>query len=67
MKIHELIEKLEGYNPDAEFDIIVNNRSHNAIILLTGSSEGCTKETADTVSFYIEELNTSEGEVGGDV
>lgn len=57
--VQEIINKLQEYNPDAEFRLIVNNYPID-FSFTYGSSEGCTKTNADTVSFYVDSMNVSE-------
>ena len=59
MKLKELIEKLEPYNPEADVCVMANNRDY-PFTLAYGSSEGVTPETASNVSFCVDELNTYE-------
>lgn len=61
MKVQELVEMLYEYNPDADIFVCAHNK-HIPFTLSYGSSEGVTKETADVVSFYVDELNNGESE-----
>ena len=51
MKIKELIEKLNEYNPEAIFGICINGRplNENQYEICYGSSEGVTKKNYDDV------------------
>jgi hypothetical protein len=59
MKVKELRKKLKEYNQDADVDVIVYNRQQN-FSLCFGGCDGGTKLTADSVSFYVDELCQSE-------
>ncbi len=59
LKVSQLIEKLGEYNPDADVDVIAMNRSQD-FSMSWGGGDGCPKETCDSVSFYVDELNQSE-------
>lgn len=61
MTIRELIKKLGEYNPEARVDVIAHNRSEEFSIVF-GGAEGDTKETTDSVSFYVDQLCDSEQE-----
>ena len=52
MKVKEIIEKLQGYNPDAEFRVIDDNARQVGFCLSFGNAEGATPETADDVCLY---------------
>ncbi len=54
--VAELMEKLAAYNPTATIQVIANHLPQD-FSLCYGSSEGCTKETCETVSLYIDHLN----------
>ena len=51
MKIKELVETLNEYNPEAIFSICINGRplEDNQYEFCYGSSEGVTKKNCDTV------------------
>ena len=51
MKIKELIEKLNEYNPEAIFGICINGRplKENQYEICYGSSEGVTKKNCEDV------------------
>ena len=48
MTVKELIEKLDGYNQQAEVKVVAHNTMSDFDITF-GTSEGCEKETCDTV------------------
>ena len=56
LTVKELIKILLDYNMDAPITAIVNNRHYN-FTMTFGGSEGVSKETAEEVAFYIDELN----------
>lgn len=51
MTIKELIEKLNEYNPEAEFGICIDGQplKENQCELCYGSSEGVTEKNCDSV------------------
>lgn len=53
MKVYELIEKLNKYNPKADIGICVNGMPKEFEICY-GTSEGCTPATCDSVDFMID-------------
>lgn len=59
MKVKDLVEKLEQYNPEAEMNAIADNKRWS-FTLAYGNSEGCKKENCETVSIYVDDLNKSE-------
>lgn len=59
MTVKDLIERLEEYNPDAEIRVVAHCLPHD-FSLAYGSSEGVTKETAESVSLYVDSLCTNE-------
>ena len=59
MKIREVIELLQGVNPEAEFDVIALNRKQT-FTWSHGGGEGCTRKNCDNFGPYLEELNISE-------
>lgn len=61
MNVEEFIEKLREYNPKAKIEVIAQNRAHE-FSMAYGSSEGVTKETCESVSLYVDDLNNSESE-----
>ena len=61
MKLKNLMEQLRGYNQEAEVSVVVDNQSEN-FSLAFGNSEGVTKETCETISFYVDGLNDDEQE-----
>jgi hypothetical protein len=52
MKVKELIKKLNEYNPEANFYVIVNSYPKDFEICF-GTSEGCTKENCDSVDIMV--------------
>ncbi|MGN0173975.1 MAG: hypothetical protein ACI39F_06000 [Acutalibacteraceae bacterium] len=60
MKVKEFIEKLNKYNKNADFNIVVNGCPKDFEICY-GSSEGCTHANCDCVDLMVdtvaEELN----------
>ena len=60
MKVKELIEKLQAFNPEAETNVIVHNHVELYSITWDGGPEGETKETCKEVSFYIDRLCQNE-------
>ena len=52
MKVKELIEKLNTYNPDATIEVVVNGYPEEFEICY-GYSEGCTKESCENVSLHV--------------
>ena len=59
MKVKELIEKLNTYNPDANIDVVVNGYPKEFEICY-GCAEGCTKENCECVSLHV---NTCEEQI----
>lgn len=53
MKVYELIEKLNKYNPKADVEICVNGKPTEFEIGY-GTSEGCTPATCDSVHFMVD-------------
>lgn len=56
MKVKDVIRELQNYNQEAEMSVIVNFKKYN-FGLSFGSNEGVTRETANDVNFYVNELN----------
>ena len=52
MKVKELINKLKEYNPEAEFNIIVDYYAKPFEICI-GCSDGCTNKTCENVDFVV--------------
>lgn len=50
--VQTLINKLQEYNPDAKAQVVVDCYPQPFVVTF-GSSEGCTKQTADTVSLTV--------------
>jgi len=63
MKVSELMERLGKYNPDADVDVVANNKGHE-FSFAYGNSEGCTIENCETVSLWVDSLNDG-GESAG--
>ena len=59
MKVHEFIEKLNGYNPKAEIEILIGNYPREFSIKF-GGSEGCTDKSCDFVCLEVIGYNISE-------
>jgi hypothetical protein len=57
MKLHELIEKLKEFNPDAEVSVIAHCREYNFTLTW---GVGCTKKDTDRMALYVDELCTNE-------
>ena len=57
LKVSELIEQLEEYNPDV---VIAHGRCQEFSLSWGGGDEGETKEDCHHVSFYVDALNQSE-------
>jgi hypothetical protein len=64
MKVKELIEKLNRFNPEAETSVIVNNQPELYSITF-GGPEGSTKENCEDVNFYVDHLCSNEVMHGG--
>lgn len=62
MKVKELIRELSNYNLEADVDIVAHCRGWKDYTIAYGTSDGCTKANCDTVSLYIDELQTQEME-----
>ncbi len=61
MLVKELIAKLFEYNQEANVKVTVHDEMCDFSISY-GTSEGCTKETADVVDFCVDKLNTQDKE-----
>lgn len=61
MKVRELIDELGEVNQEAEIEVIVHNYPRDFEICF-GGSDGCDKETCDSVSIYANEFNEKEKE-----
>ena len=59
MKVHEAITELLKYNQQAELNVVAHHKAYD-FTFSYGSSEGCTKQTADSVSLYVDELCQNE-------
>lgn len=59
LKVKELIQKLQEYNQEAEIYVIAHNKGYQFSITY-GGSDGVTKETCESVSFYIDDLSSAE-------
>lgn len=62
MKVKELLEKLGEFNPKADVEVVAFCRRY-AFSLSWGISEGVTKKTAESVSFYVDELCSTENQL----
>lgn len=60
MKIKDLLDELAIYNPEAEFEIYVNNKPAEFEICY-GSSEGVTPATCDDVTVFVNSTADVEG------
>jgi len=56
MKVKELIEKLQAFNPEAETGVIAHNYNESYSITWGGGLEGETKENCKEVNFYVDRL-----------
>ena len=61
MKVKELTEKLKDYNQDAEVVVTAHCRDEE-FSLCFGGGDGGAKNTASTVSFYVDSLCGSESQ-----
>ena len=59
MKNRDLIKKLLEFNMDAEVEILALNKAF-PFTFTWGGAEGVSKENAESISFYIEELMKAE-------
>lgn len=59
MKVRELVEHLNEYNPNADIKVMAHSRGY-AFTMAYGSSEGTTPLTAETVCLYVDELMSKE-------
>lgn len=55
MKNKDLIEELKKCNPEAEMFVVAYNRQYNFSLAWGGRGEGCEKEDAPEISFYVDE------------
>lgn len=55
MKVKELIEKLNKYNPNAKVGVVVNGFP-KVFEICYGNSEGCTPANCDCVDLMVETL-----------
>lgn len=53
LTVRRLIQLLAEFNPDAKVKVIVENYPKE-FDLAWGGAEGCTRATADSVSFYVD-------------
>lgn len=53
MKVYELLEELNKYNPNADIEVVVNGCPKTFEICF-GSSEGCTPLSCDRVDLMVE-------------
>ena len=54
MKVKDMIERLEGFNPEADFFVNVNWKYENFSFAF---GEGADKENCETVCLYVDRLN----------
>jgi hypothetical protein len=59
LKVKELIEKLQKYNPDAEVSVVAHCQAYT-FSLSFGGGDGCGREDCESVSFYVDKLCTNE-------
>jgi hypothetical protein len=59
MKVKDLIRKLQEYNQEAETYVIAHNKGYQFSITY-GGSDGATKESCESVSFYVDDLDKPE-------
>lgn len=59
MKVENVIELLKDYDPTAEFNVIADCRVQEWSVCI-GTSEGCTKDNCQEVSFVVESPNCQE-------
>lgn len=59
LTVEELIEKLKQYNPKAKTSVVVHCKSYPFSLSCSGY-EGCTKQQANEVDFYVDALCTNE-------
>lgn len=59
MKVSELIEELNRYNPEAVLSVIVHNKKEKFTITY-GGGEGVTPFSCKKVSFYVDGLCDNE-------
>ena len=52
IKVHELIEMLSAFNPEAEVDGVFNYHGYPLISVGFGGGDGCTKDNCDEVSLH---------------
>ena len=52
IKVHELIEMLSAFNPEAEVDGVFNYYGYPLISVGFGGGDGCTKDNCDEVSLH---------------
>jgi hypothetical protein len=50
--VHELTQKLQSYNPQAEIEVVVNNYAR-PFKIMHGGSEGCTAARCMDVAFVV--------------
>ena len=61
MNVREMINELLNYNMIADIKVVAHNQKYD-FSLAWGNSEGVTKEKAQSVSFYVDELCDNEQE-----
>ena len=59
MKVKELMQKLREYNGEAEVTVVAHCRDYK-FSLSYGDSDGVKKDSCESVSFYVDELNSNE-------
>ena len=58
-KTRDVIKTLLDYNPDADVEVVINNKGYD-FSFSWGSSDGVTKANCDIVSLFVDEFNISE-------
>ena len=61
MKVSEVIKKLQAYKSNAEVTVIANNKDYKFSFTTGGGVDSdVPEEQYDTVSFYVDELNSQD-------
>lgn len=61
MRVKELIDKLQEFNPEAEVFLVAHDADQEFSICWGGNDgEGITRQHTSSVSFYVDELCQSE-------
>ncbi len=59
MKLKNLIKELQGYNQEADVNVVAHCQAY-PFTLSSGGSDGSDKSNCESVSFYVDELCTNE-------